>query len=498
MWQPCARVASMSGPDAFTFLGVRRTLSSGGDWNRIDWPRLWLYNLHYFDDLMAEGATERLVWHRALVNRWVVENPPGKGVGWEPYPTSLRIVNWIKWALAGNVFDEEMRISLAIQTCWLRQRLEIHLLGNHLWANAKALVFAGTFFQGEEADRWRAKGLSLLRRELDEQVLADGGHFERSPMYHAIVLEDVLDLIQLAEVFQGVIPERDVARWRATTTRMLRWLRVMTHPDGEIAFFNDTAFGIAPTYVELADYARAIGAPVTEEPFAPLVPLQESGYVRMEVGPAVLIADVGEIGPDYLPGHAHADTLSFELSLGGERVLANGGTSTYEPGDERLWQRGTAAHNTVEVNRQNSSEVWGSFRVARRARPLDVAWGEENGELWLRAAHDGYARLRSVGRVERRWRLSARRLLIEDRVAGSPKVVLVRFHAPPTLVFEQENGCCGQLHREAASVRWSATEAAAARIVADTWHPRFGKSESCQTLEFTLNKSSLNTEFSWE
>ena len=87
---------------------------------------------------------------------------------------------------------------------------------------AKALAFAGVFFEGPEAAHWRKRGLVLLERERAEQVLADGGHFERSPMYHAIVASDLLDLAALASVFPEVLPRDDVARWRTTAGAMLR------------------------------------------------------------------------------------------------------------------------------------------------------------------------------------------------------------------------------------------------------------------------------------
>ena len=137
--------------------------------------------------------------------------------------------------------------------------------------------------------------------------------------------------------------------------------------------------------------------------------LRDSGYVRLAAGPAVALLDVAPLGPDYLPGHAHADTLSFELSLFGQRVIVNGGTSRYGSGPERLAERGTAAHSTVQIDGADSSEVWGGFRVARRARPRDVrvhpgldplppvlspaAAGACAGVLEVSAAHDGYCRL---------------------------------------------------------------------------------------------------------
>src|SRR5690606_9343789 len=367
-WRP----ASMLAENRFVFLNQEGELLRTEDWNDSAKPKLWLYNLHYFDDLNAVDAGDRAAWHARLIGRWIDENPPGKGNGWEPYPVSLRVVNWMKWALRGNALDAAAGHSLAVQARWLCKRMEHHLLGNHLWANAKALLFAGAFFEGREADAWRREGLRLVRREMREQFLDDGGHFERSPMYHAILLEDVLDLVQLAAVFPGVFEEDDVEAWRGTAERMLEWLRAMTHPDGDIAFFNDAAFGIAARRDELRSYAALlnISAPAVADSVRHL---HATGYVRAECGPAVLIMDVGEIGPDYLPGHAHADTLSFELSLHGRRVFVNGGTSTYEANAERLRQRGTAAHNTVVVDGQDSSEVWSAFRVARRARP----WGAD-------------------------------------------------------------------------------------------------------------------------
>src|SRR5438270_568337 len=92
--------------------------ANGFSWDAFVLPdaaKLWLYNLHYFDDLRAEGATDRLPWQRDLIARWIVENPPAAGNGWEPYPASLRIVNWIAWALAGNDLGAAALQSLAVQ-----------------------------------------------------------------------------------------------------------------------------------------------------------------------------------------------------------------------------------------------------------------------------------------------------------------------------------------------------------------------------------------------
>ncbi len=404
----------MVAPDSFSFLNQTHPVAAAADWNNPQRDALWLYNLHYFDDLCAQGAAERSGWHGALIGRWIAENPAGHGCGWDPYPTSLRIVNWIKWALSGGELGNAARHSLAVQARWLARGIEWHLLGNHLLANAKGLVFAGCFFEGEEAEGWLSEGLEILGAQLEEQVLPDGGHFERSPMYHAIVLEDLLDLANVLAAY-GVAG--DVAgRLRAAAPAMIAWLRAMTHPDGELAYFNDAAPGVAASTEALAQYASLLGIapPATQTS----VWLRDSGYLRLESGPFVALFDAAAVGPDYQPGHAHADTLSFELSYKGARVLCNSGVSTYEIGTQRAFERSTPAHNTVCVDGADSSEVWASFRVARRARPSGCKFEVEAGGVRASALHDGYVRLRGAPRHYRELRVEQGRMRWIDTVDG--------------------------------------------------------------------------------
>jgi len=424
--EPARQSQRMIGKRSFCFLNEAHEINSAVDWNNDQWSKLWIYNLHYFDDLTAIDAGQRVDWHRTLIQRWIDENPVGVGNGWEPYPLSLRIVNWVKWSLAGNEMKENWLHSLVFQIRYLSQNLETHLLGNHLFANAKALLFAGLFFEGKEAEEWYKVGLVLAERELSEQVLADGGNFELSTMYHLIFLEDLLDLINVHRVYDRTLPQG----LDAYVVSMNHWLDAMIHPDGEISFFNDAAFGVTPPVAELKKYFDRItefsgltGFYLSNKSLVnsvkdSLIDLIESGYSRVEIGNAVALIDRAAVGPDYLPAHAHADTLSFELSLFGQRVIVNSGTSVYGVGKQRQLERGTAAHSTLVIDSENSSEVWGGFRVARRAKVFDREQSESDGKVRLSACHDGYKRLSGKPVHCRKWLFEDGMLTINDRISG--------------------------------------------------------------------------------
>ena len=195
-------------PDSYSGEGLYRVLNqhiqvkTAADWNNPQVTKLALYNLHYFDDLNSIDAKSKSDIHKQWLQQWIEQNPIGKGNGWEPYPLSLRIVNWLKWYLNQDIQPRESWLkSLSYQMSALELQLEYHILGNHLLANAKALIFAGCYLEGMQASRCLRKGKTILRQQLREQVLADGAHFELSPMYQGIMLEDVLDLLNLARAY---------------------------------------------------------------------------------------------------------------------------------------------------------------------------------------------------------------------------------------------------------------------------------------------------------
>lgn len=485
-WQQVIRKpSSVIAPATFRFLNEEHNLDETG-WDDPSLAKLWRYNLHYFDDLNAQDHD----WHSQWIARWLAESPPTRGTAWEPYPTSLRIVNWVKWLLAGNEPPDGMTQSLADQSVWLARNLEYHILGNHLFANAKALVIAGSYFDGPEAEEWLAKGLGILSKELDEQILPDGGHFELSPMYHAVILEDMLDILQIGRCY-GMLPPELAQRMKVKAKDMLFWLEVMSHPDGQISFFNDAAFGIAANYAQLFDYAQVLDIE-KPAPGKALEHLRDSGYIRAQSGPWTAILDVARIGPDYLPGHAHADCLSFELSCGTQRIIINSGTSVYGLSTERLRQRSTAAHNTLEINGQNSAEVWSGFRVARRGAPFDLDIKKSGAEGFeISCAHSGYKYLRGGPVHNRQWRIAPEQIDIIDTIQGSYESGVVHYHFHPDVIVSLDaQGKSGTIQGKTQVIGFKIM-GGCAELRSFPYHPEFGQSISGKKLAIRLNSDPL-------
>lgn len=411
------RGASMLSPMRFRFLNREYEVRTAGDWAAPDREALWNYNLHYFDDLNAAGAEDRVAWHRQLIERWIRENPPVRKPGWDPFPTSLRLVNWAKWLWRGNAPVDGMVQSMAVQARWLARRIEYHLLGNHVLADAKGLMFAGLVFDGDEAEQWLRSGWQLMQEQLSEQVLADGGHFELSPMYHALMIEDLLDLVNAGI---GVLDDKILGELRQYAARALGWLETLADEKGRVPLLNDATGGVAAEPRELHEYADRLGV---KPDFSGIKAAEFahgwrgrccSGYWVLDKGPFRLWFDTAPIGPDYQPGHAHGDMLSVLMSFSGEQVLTDTGVSTYEAGAQRNYERSVAAHNTVRIDGLDQAEFWGAFRVARRGHPMGFRLLQDG----IECGHDGFD-------VQRRGLFHARRLelrpdgfVVRDMVSG--------------------------------------------------------------------------------
>lgn len=471
--------------NVFNILNVKAEIKNPEDWNSNSLDKLWLYNLHYFDDLNSTKSNQRKDWHTRLIDIWIDENKPGYGIGWEPYPSSIRIVNWIKWSLSGNSLSQTQLDSLMLQTRYLSRNLEKHLLGNHFFANAKALIFSGLFFEGQESEDWYKIGSNIVVNELDEQVLNDGGHFELAPMYHCIFLEDLLDLVNIHNVYSKKI----IPKLMSKIPVMFYWLKTMSHPDNNISFFNDSTFGVAPTFNDLLSYANRLKIKISENENNKITFLQDSGYIRFQNSEIVSIIDVASVGPDYLPGHSHADTLSFELSLFGIRFIVNSGVSTYNKSTDRAKQRGTPLHSTLTIDNSNSSQVWSSFRVGNRAKVHDIKIIEDD-LVDISASHDGYKGLRGKPTHHRKWLFQEKTIEIHDKVTGSGvHEVMSVFPLHPKIIILEigENYIEFEVNRNKVVMEFDGI--GKLEVLPAKFYPEFGISEDNKRLTYRFNGS---------
>jgi uncharacterized heparinase superfamily protein len=479
-------------------------------------PLLWQFHFGYHDYLLAllDSRRDGYMANEVLdfITLWSAAFPlhaaGSRRSAWHPYVLSIRIESWVRlhaMLIECGFPDEDLRLRLLREgvermTRVLLRNLEKGTMANHLLRNIKALVFAGLYLDTATGAQARRIGLKLLDRELAEQILDDGCHFERSPMYHVSVLNDVLDMAEAMLLCGSTVPDR----LSVAATRMTEFLERMRHPDGEIPYFNDSTGSFFLRTAEVLARGRRLAGELREpdgrepdgrepegrEPEIAEVPAsgnidprRVSGLLVAETSRAWLVMDGGLVGPDYQPGHAHCDTLSFELSLDGARFVTDTGVFHYRESPERSYSRSTAAHNTIEIDGAEQSEIWKSFRVGRRAKILHLSTERREGLRILRAAHDGYTRLQRGLFHERAILLAEDWLLIVDWLHGSGAHSFRSFlHFHPAVTLHASGSAEFSAVREECRARVRVQESEHAGIVETEYYPAFGEKRTRQSL----------------
>ena len=387
-WRPlardCGRVsAPQSGPTppphetgSFCAIGIERDADDHSAWLPTDGSDLlFAFTTQSFDELARYVAGERsstgdAFWSRQL-ERWLERFGGPVRVAWHPYPLSRRLVAWMAALSAGDWPPDLQRRVLRNsyrQLRYLRRSIEHDIGGNHVLENACALVIAGACL-GD--DRGFRHGVRLLLKSLDEQILGDGGHEERSPSYHRALVERVSGanavLRGMASGQAGLVDER--------LARMEAFMASLAGPNGLLPLFNDAWDG--PPLAARSQELTVLGA---------------TGYICLRHGRDQAVLDVGPLCPPHLPPHAHADALSFVFWGDGKPLVVDPGAGTYND-PVRTWARATATHNTVGVDGEDQCHFLGTFRAARLPEVEFDPPETRDGVVVVRARHNGYRRL---------------------------------------------------------------------------------------------------------
>lgn len=369
-----------------------------------DW--MWELNRHAFFVTLgrawAYSSDEKyVVGFRRLLLDWMRQFPPSVGApNWNaPLEVAFRINVWA-WAFFHfrAALDAETLLEMVRGLWWhlrfMAANLEFSSPNNHLLLQAKALAFGSLLFpELRFAKGWRAQGLSLLWREVHRQVRPDGVHAEQSTLYHRIITSELLEITQLLKLHKFNVP----VEVRARLENMLAFERAARKPNGEMPLWGDSA--LEDSYARYdplkqmeanvwLGYSTPSDSPAASQAFPP------SGYFFMRANQAYVGFDCGPFGYARAPGHGHADALSFEFFAQGRNLLVDAGVYSYHLGKNwRQFFRGTAAHNTVQVDGQDQTQLLDGWRILRPATATLHQWVTHPALDMVAGVHDGYARL---------------------------------------------------------------------------------------------------------
>ena len=417
------------------FLNKSKKFSFPIVWNDPAYSRLWNFNLHYFDwarEILEESIkdgeiSKKLIQIEKFIDDWIDNNKLGKGDGWHSYTVSLRLRNWI-WLFRcwPYLINEKRKESLWQQFIWLKNNLEYCYGGNHLLENLTSISICACQFKGKKSELILQKTLIDLQKQLEIQVLEDGGHEERSASYHILMLERLLEVACVLK-----ITNRNVPNWLDENINlMLNWTNDIRIGKESFPRFNDspedgcsninTVLKFGNSFIKNKSYnlegLRLLllnnGLKIKKESIKKIdfkkkeiCNLPDTGWIIHRPNNYwEFISKCGKSCPKDLPAHAHSDLLSFDIFYKGEPVISEFGTSIYGNNSLRKIERSSVSHNTIQLGSFSSIkkkidwiepvEVWGNFRAARKAKIIKREFGvKKNNFFWTLGSHDGYKKI---------------------------------------------------------------------------------------------------------
>ncbi len=427
-WPGDARRGGAILKDEYVFAGHAET-EPAALWRAKSATEDWLAGLHSFDwlrDLRAVGGAAARRRSRDLVMDWLEHEDRWRPVSWRPDVLAQRLASWLTYAeylfpVEGGVDAKPFLRSLARQSNHLCRVVGLLDPGVERLIALRGLVYAGVCM-GEQARRL-PRWLDLLATEVNAQVATDGGHLTRSPAVQFAILRHLVDLRTLLRE-SGIETPQAIQN---AIDRMAPMVRFFRHGDGGLALFNDTNEEENWLIDVVLSRAEARGKPLDEAPHI--------GFQRMMVNRTLVLMDTGPVAPRGFDAQAHAGTLSFEMSVGRQRLIVNCGAYAGAREDWRKAQRTTAAHSTVTIDDLNSAEILSGKVIGVRPRLARVTRREADGNLWIDAGIAEYCGISGLGH-RRRLYLSSNGgdLRGEDTLVGKGnRRFSVRFHLHPSV-----------------------------------------------------------------
>lgn len=335
----------------FHFLNISKEVAN---WNDKEMSKLWLYHLHYFDYICSDLTVEISL---KLIKDWIMKNPPYSINAWEPYSTSLRIINWIKFLSQNRLNEEKIVSSLISQVSYLDQNLEKHILANHYLTNLKAMLFAAVFFNNTNLIE---KYLKLFFSEVKNQFLSEGVHYELTPAYHALLLNDIMEIYLILK--ERTTYHKEANKLKDFIQKGYQYYQLFLMPNSKLVRFGDTCIFNTPK----EDTINSNYNNIFKSPSSPKI--QPKSFKRINQRTITSIFKLKSFLPSYQPGHSHCDIGSYELFLNKKPIIVDTGISTYQESERRLTERSSLSHNVLIRNGENQANIWKAFRVANRPK----------------------------------------------------------------------------------------------------------------------------------
>ncbi|WP_428487512.1 heparinase II/III family protein [Rhodopila sp.] len=404
--------------------GAIQVLRLGG-WAAVDGSpdlRAGTHGFTWLRDLRALGTDAARLRARGLVSDWI-NNSPSDSIAHRPDVLGARITAWLAHydffaATADDAFRQRLMARLVSDARSLSAALPAEELDARALTALKGLVAAAVALR--EHTGFLARALRFLPQEITRQILPDGCHAERSPAAQLSALQDLTEIRALLQTSQ-TSPPPALAN---AIDRMAPALRLMRHGDGGLALFNGSKEeSDALVNLVLNQAGRGGRSPPA---------LNEGGFHRMQAGRSVLIVDCGAPPPPGVDRHAHAGTLSMELSVGRDRLIVNCGAFPAGSPQWRDASRATAAHSTMVLGDINSSELRPEG-LGRRPVVVEAQRQEGAGAHWLDASHDGWRKpFNAIYRRRLYMAESGEDVRGEDLIESpDPQPFTLRFHLHP-------------------------------------------------------------------